>query len=143
MTTVWLGPRVALFVLAALIVGCSGDDDVEPASTTTVQIVLMEWAVEPEVARVAPGNVTFRISNRGWVPHEFVVVRTDLSVDALPVARARVDERQVAVVGRVDKFFGMRETREITLTLEAGKYALICNSLGHYPLGVRTAFRVQ
>ncbi len=103
----------------------------------------MEWAVEPAVATVAPGDVTFRISNRGWAPHEFLVVRTDLAADALPVARARVDERQVAVVGRIDEFIGMRETREITLTLEAGNYALICNSLGHYPLGVRTAFRVQ
>ncbi len=162
MKTVRLGPRVALVVLAVLLVGCSGDDDVEPASpapgtteaspgatsppsgggASTVEVVLTEWAVEPGVAKVAPGTVTFKVSNNGWVPHELAVVRTDLAADALPVAGDTVDEKQVDVIGRVDQFVGF-ETREITLTLEAGSYVLICNTLAHYQLGVRAAFRVE
>jgi uncharacterized cupredoxin-like copper-binding protein len=109
---------------------------------STVEVVLTEWAVELGVARVAPGRVTFKVSNNSWVPHEFAIVRSDLAADALPIVGDRVDEKQVDVIGRVDEF-GALKTGEITLTLEAGSYVLICNSLAHYQLGVRAAFRVE
>ncbi len=158
MPSAWLKLRVALIILVVLVVGCRGGEDGDralrtPATTegatrpsadpdaSTVHVILTEWAVEPGVATVAPGWVTFNISNESWVPHEFLVIRTDLAADALPVALSKADESQLAVVGRVGQFYG-QEPKRITLKLDGGGYVLICNSLAHYQLGVRTAFRV-
>jgi uncharacterized cupredoxin-like copper-binding protein len=165
--TVWLGLRVALVVLAVLLVGCSGDDDVEPASParpttegslgamrsptgsvgSTVEIVLAEWAVKPRVGTVARGEVTFKVSNAGTVPHELVIVRTDLATEALPVSRpvasGTVDKSQVDVIGRVDRVGSGGETKEGTFALGTGSYVLICDMPAHYGLGMRVAFRVE
>lgn len=159
MPSAWLQLRVAIIVLVALVVGCGGGEGGDralgtPATTerasrssadpdaSIVHVILTEWAIELGVTTVAPGWVTFNISNGSWVPHEFLVIRTDLAADALPVARSKADERQLAVVGRVSQFYG-QEPKQITLKLDAGSYVLICNSLAHYQLGVRTAFRAE
>lgn len=165
--TVWLGPRVALVVLAVLLVGCSGDGDVKPASparpttegslgamrspagsvASTVEIVLAEWTVKLRVGTVARGEVTFKVSNAGTVPHELVIVRTDLATEALPVSRpvasGTVDKSRVEVVGRVDRVGSGGETKEGTFALGTGSYVLICDMPAHYGLGMRVAFRVE
>ncbi len=165
--TVWLGPRVAFVVLAVLVVACGGDDDIEPASpaypttegsfgairspagsvASTVEIVLAEWAVKLRAGTVAAGEVTFKVSNAGTVPHELVIVRTNLATEALPVSRpvasGTVDKSLVAVVGRVDRVGSGGETREGTFALATGSYVLICDMPAHYELGMRVAFRVD
>ena len=82
------------------------------------------------------------MANDGALEHEFVVVRSDLAVDALPQAGGAVDESQIEVVGRIEQWPG-GETKEATFSLTAGSYVLICNIPGHYQLGMRAAFRVQ
>lgn len=51
----------------------------------TVGVTLQEWAVIPAASSVEAGEVTFEATNEGPDdPHELVVVRTDLSPEALP-----------------------------------------------------------
>lgn len=142
---------LGLSMLMTLIVGCGGGGaSLAPAATEaahtagggTVEVELTEWAIETDVAQVAVGEVTFRVSNDGAAPHELAVVRADLAADALPTAGGAVDENEVTVVGRVADL-GPGETRDGTFTLEAGSYALICNIPAHYELGMRLTFRVE
>jgi len=69
-------------------------------------------------------------------------VRTDLALEALPLADGAVEEGEVDVVGKIPEFAAGR-TQEATLTLAAGKYVLFCNVPGHYVSGMRTSFTVE
>lgn len=108
----------------------------------TVTVTLSEWAVAAGAESVAAGDVTFAVSNSGSVPHELVVIRTDLAADALPVSGGLVDEGQVEVADRTAQLNG-GGSAELAVTVTAGSYALVCNLPGHYDLGMRIAFRVQ
>jgi uncharacterized cupredoxin-like copper-binding protein len=125
-----------------------GDDDSTGAPTTTadagrtVDVVLNEWAIEPSVASVTAGEVTFKVTNEGAIAHDFVVVRTDLGYEDLPLDGAVVDEDKVEVLGRTTESAG-GGTQEIVLTLTPGKYVLICNIATHYQLKLRTPFEVE
>ncbi len=159
------GLIVAGVALVALLASCSGDSDDSGSATAatataavstateaapaansggggTVAVTLSEWAVAAAAESVSAGDVTFVVSNTGGVPHEFVVVRTDLAADALPVSGGLVDEGEVEVAGRTAQLNG-GETAELTVTVAAGSYALLCNIPAHYELGMRIAFQVQ
>ena len=119
----------------------------EPAATAApgagvVQVSMAEYTIEPAVASAAADGVTFRVANDGRLEHEFVVIRSELAVDALPQAGGAVDESQVEVVGRIEQWSG-GDTEEATFSLSAGRYVLICNIPGHYQLGMRAAFTVE
>ena len=66
----------------------------QPAGSTEVRVSLSEWAVTPSVSSVAAGDIYFLVDNLGPVdPHEFVIIRTDLPIDGLPVGRSRLRAR--------------------------------------------------
>jgi uncharacterized cupredoxin-like copper-binding protein len=150
---------VALLAAASLaLIGCGDDDDDDDGAATatststadgggggegsTVNVALAEWSVTPDPASVSAGEVTFAVSNDGSVPHELVVIKSDLAPDALPIAEGVVDESQVEFIGEVEQFdAGTTDTG--TFSLEPGNYVLICNVTGHYSLGMHTAFTVQ
>jgi len=112
-----------------------------PPGAEFVSVQMAEFSMTPAVD-AAGGGITFRVANDGAVPHEFVVLRSDLAAAALPQAAGVVDESQVDVVGRVDQWPG-GETRDATFTLTPGRYILICNLPGHYQLGMSAAFTVE
>lgn len=131
--------------LATVLVGCG--------SATTVDVTLREFAITPSVASVPAGAVTFEVTNDGPNDiHEFVVIRTDLALDALPAdadGAVLEDGEGMEVVDEIeDLAVGASET--LALDLEAGSYVLICNIVeddegeteAHYALGMRTAFSV-
>ncbi|HUH00094.1 MAG TPA: hypothetical protein VMQ83_13110 [Gammaproteobacteria bacterium] len=115
-------------------------------------MTLQEWAVVPSAATASAGQVTFVITNQGPDDiHEFVVMKTDLSVHELPVdANGVVDEEAggMIVIDEVEDI-PVGETEPLTVNLDAGNYALICNIYdegegeAHYSLGMRTGFSVQ
>ncbi len=139
---------VALIVAAA----CGDDDDAgetpvdavgeTPAVATTVDVALVEFAVNLAQDTADAGTLTFNVSNDGTEDHTFRVIKTDLALDALPKANGLVDEAQLDVVANIQQL-AAGETQQVSPDLEAGSYVLICNIPGHYDLGMRAAFTVE
>lgn len=91
---------------------------------------------------VPAGPVTFTVENTGTEEHEMVVMKTDTAPDQLQPRAA--DPDKVEEEGMVDELEKFAEglTKTITLDLEAGKYALVCNVAKHFDRGMYTAFTV-
>jgi uncharacterized cupredoxin-like copper-binding protein len=97
-----------------------------------VNVKLIEFKLLPSAKKVAPGKVTFTVSNAGQLAHEFVVLSTRTPAAKLPTsAMAAKETGRVGEIARLVP--GARKT--LTLTLRPGHYALICNLPGHYKAG--------
>jgi uncharacterized cupredoxin-like copper-binding protein len=138
MRSLWV-PLVA--ICAAALSACGG----LPGSTTDDQVVnvtMTEYTVQLGTDAVPAGKVTFRILNEGTVKHEFVILRTDLAVTALPSdpATNKVQEEATGIQ-HVDEIDGVDagQQRDLTVDLKAGRYLLVCNYPGHVHAGM-TAF---
>ena len=122
------------------------------AGPTTVKVTLQEWAVVPAPASVAAGAVKFEVTNSGPADmHEFVIIKTDLDPGALPVdSTGTVTEggAGMTVVDEIEDIL-VGQTQELSVTLAAGKYVLLCNIYSadeqeaHYTMGMRVAFEVK
>ena len=133
---------------------------VAPDATVTgtpVAVTLGEkgakFFVTVDRASVPAGETTFVIDNTGTMHHEFAIFKTDLAADALPVdADGKVDEDKAGLLAeavyatppRGDPDHRIREGRgaNFTITLEPGKYVLLCNLAGHYKAGQYVSFTV-
>ena len=132
------------FVINGLSTGCA-------AGAASVAVTLQEWGVGTDVTEAPAGPVTFTVTNAGPEDiHEFVVIRTDLSFIDLPTDdTGAVDEAAggMVVIGEIEDI-PVGATQDVTLTLEPGAYALICNIYdseegeAHYQMGMRTSFTV-
>ncbi len=131
-------PTPALFrvVAATAVVGaglvglaaCGSGGD--PASDRAVDATLTEWSIHTDRSEVPAGEVTFDMENDGGVTHEFVVVKTDLAPEQLPVDDdGMFDERGAGLtfVDEVEDVDPGGGTAKLTVDLEPGKYLLVCN----------------
>jgi uncharacterized cupredoxin-like copper-binding protein len=123
----------------------------------TVNVTLQEWAVVPDAESAPAGEVTFAVTNDGPDDvHEFVIIRTDLEPGDLPTdATGAVNEAgvqfqsgEMEVIDEIEDL-AVGDTQEVTVTLEAGNYVLLCNIYdeteqeAHYAEGMRIAFTVE
>ena len=108
-------------------------------ANSTVGVTLKEFKVIPSAASVKAGNVTFKISNKGALDHEFVIVKTSLNPAKLPVKDDLVTLKPLKKVGP----FKPGKGGTLSVSLKAGKYVLYCNVKGHYGFGQRVAFTVK
>jgi uncharacterized cupredoxin-like copper-binding protein len=118
---------------------------------TTVAVALQEWSVLPAADSAPAGDITFEVTNDGPEDiHEFVILRTDLDPADLPTDEngAVTEEGEgIEVIDEIEDI-PVGETQELTATLEAGSYVLLCNiwdeeeGEAHYTMGMRTAFSV-
>ena len=94
-------------------------------------------------ATLPAGDVTLRVRNAGPATHEFVVVRTDLDADALPIGSdgLSVNEDWLQFVDELDEI-PMWTTASLTLHLAPGRYVFFCNLEGHYLGGMHRAVEV-
>jgi len=138
---------VIFLALLATAVACGdGDETGLPGVTIDVHAHLDEWSVKLEPASIAKsGRVTFEAHNHGKVPHQLVVIKTDLNPADLPLERVAVDveaagEQLLSVdVPAADGEAG----RQVSATeLDPGEYAIICNIPGHYQQGMYASFEV-
>jgi uncharacterized cupredoxin-like copper-binding protein len=118
----------------------------------TVEVTLQEFSVIPAQESVSAGEVTFDVENTGPDDvHEFVIIKTDLAPDALPTDENGVVEEEGQGMEVIDEIedIPVGETQSLTVDLDAGNYALICNiwteeeQEAHYSMGMRTAFTVE
>jgi uncharacterized cupredoxin-like copper-binding protein len=140
-------------VLALTVVGAACDDDEDGGEGGAIAITLSEFNIEADPAEAAAGSVTFDVTNEGGEAHEFMVIKTDLDPAELPVMDdGSVDEAQVEVVDEIEEDeLQAGDSASLTVDLEAGSYALICNLVeeeeggeheSHYAEGMHTAFTV-
>jgi uncharacterized cupredoxin-like copper-binding protein len=116
----------------------------EPAVSGPVfDITIKDFKVLPSNQTAPAGTVTLSVSNIGPTTHEFVVVRTDLPDDDLPIGASglSVDEDRLE---DVDEIEGIEDgtTEQVTVQLEPGRYVFFCNFEGHYLAGMHAPVRV-
>ena len=142
----WFG-SAGVFVLAfsfALAACGGGDEQAEDA----VHTILDEWSITAEhdaetASVVSAGQVTFEVHNDGRTPHELALIKTDLPVASLPMNDSAVDEEAAGtLLGRTVEM-DSDELELLTLDLQPGAYALICNITGHYERGMYALFIVE
>ncbi|MCI0346174.1 MAG: hypothetical protein L0221_12140 [Chloroflexi bacterium] len=104
----------------------------------------------PDPTSASAGSITFDVTNTSTaLPHELVVIRTDLGAANLPTQEdGSVDESGagIEVVGEVAEL-DPGGTGSGSFDLEAGAYVLICNIVSsgtaHYQQGMRIDFVVN
>lgn len=93
-----------------------------------VDATMVEWSIDAPTDYTA-GDVTFNVTNNGSFPHEFVVIQGD-GYESLPLADGGAviedDLPAGALLDRIPRMGG-GDTAELTVTLEAGNYVLLCN----------------
>ena len=118
----------------------------EAAMETVVEVELTEWAVTPSVTEAAAGTITFEVTNNGTLPHEFVVLRTELTAEELETTAegTEVDiEASGELIGTIEESdLPVGATASASFDLAAGHYALICNVIGHHSAGMFIDFEV-
>jgi len=109
-----------------------------------VDVTEKEYSITLSTNSGSAGDVTFNISNQGEKVHEFVVFKTDLAEDALPVTADEVDEDSpdLTLVDEKEDI-APGDSTDLTVDLDAGSYVVICNITGHYEKGMHAAFTVS
>ncbi len=161
-----LRPAAAILALGALGVGvaaCGGSSETTTAAATTaaattaatttaapatevvvttVPVIMgkpTEFSLVPGSAEAPAGKITFKVTNDGAMPHEVVVIKTNLDAGKLPMKDGvAVETGSLGETGDMEA----GTTRDVTLTLTPGTYALICNVPGHYVGGMLANFTV-
>ena len=83
-------------------------------------------------------------------PHEFVIIKSDLSPLNLPFEINRVPEDKVTIIDELEPYLPKTKA-SVVVNLAAGNYLLICNITeveaaqveSHYREGMVAAFRVR
>jgi uncharacterized cupredoxin-like copper-binding protein len=141
-------PASVLLIASA----CSGSDASTSSSDSAagggdLAVTLSQWAVTPSATTASAGSVTFTVKNDGTIPHEFVVLQTETPAGDFPIESFegesdRIDEdtagTNVGETGDMDA----GSTKALTIDLEPGHYAFVCNLPAHYGQGMHTDFTV-
>jgi uncharacterized cupredoxin-like copper-binding protein len=103
-----------------------------------------DFSIALDTTSVKTGKVDFIVTNDGPSVHEFVVFKTDLAPDKLPLKSGAVDESGAGVT-HIDEIedINPNSTQKLEVDLAAGKYVLICNLPGHYQSGMHVGLTVS
>lgn len=136
---------VGVVVLAILAVGCGADqNDATGITSNEITGSLKEWEVAVDGATAKAGEVTFTISNKGTIGHEFLVVKTDIALGEIPLDGDHFAEPTdgIEVIDEIGEF-AKGTTEVLVLALEPGNYQLVCNLPDHYEAGMHASFTVS
>lgn len=134
-------PLAALMALAALLAACAGPADGAPAGSQVVA-EMSDYKISVNVPSVKAGKIKIGVRNLGAMEHSFLVLKTDIPPDKLPVDGASGKAKEDGKIGEIPSL-PAGKSGAVTLDLTPGRYAFICNVAGHYQLGMRTAFTVE
>jgi uncharacterized cupredoxin-like copper-binding protein len=144
---------LALIAIGGILGGCSSSGS---ATGTTVTATLKEWEIKLSSSNLKAGDIQINFTNNGDKEHEFLVRKTDLAPDKLPLVTSgedkdRVDEEssQLTEVGNPSEIAVIPPGTtglSLRLTLQPGHYVVFCNlhvgDLLHYQKGMHTEFTV-
>ncbi len=137
---------VAVLSLPVLVLAACGGEDTGAAGgagSTDVAVSLADFSITPDVTSLPAGSVTFAIENDGTQEHEMVVIRTDLDAAVVPVEGDQAEEESPGLqpMGEVEDL-EPGDSSDLTLTLDPGRYLLICNYPGHFQKGMWSVIQV-
>jgi uncharacterized cupredoxin-like copper-binding protein len=94
---------------------------------------------------IPAGKTTFQVVNVATVPHTFIVLRTDLPSDQLPLTANNTVDLESPDITVVKDVEGVQPCapQEVSVSLKPGSYVAICNLPGHYASGMQAAFTVK
>ena len=134
---------LALLALAAVLTAsCAAAEPQVDVGKGQIRADLREHVISLTSTEVRAGTVTFQVRNGGSIAHDFIVIKTDLAPDKLPVDANTQKARDEGRVGGVDEL-APGTTANLRLDLAPGHYVIICNVPTHYQLGMRTELRVN
>ncbi len=135
---IFTGVFVALIVVAigvALIARDRGNDLPEG----DIQASTVNYAIHMPT-HLSPGRHTVGVTNKGTVGHEFVIFKTTLPADQLPLDKSGdviEDSPQLQAVADSGDALPPGKSKSITTEdLTPGHYVAVCNLPGHYQLGM-------
>ena len=130
---------VLVAALPLLGVACSGD-----GGEGDVNVTLREFAVEVDPATASAGDVSFVATNEGSETHEFEIftIEGDTDVASLPVEDNVANTDGLTLLDEVEDVTP-GGSAELTVNLDAGSYAVICNLPGHYSEGMFVTLDVE
>jgi uncharacterized cupredoxin-like copper-binding protein len=119
----------------------------------SIAATLKEWQISLSSTTPSAGKITFNITNSGDKEHEFVVRKTDLQSDKLPLnadGEVSEDATELTEVGdpsEVAEIAAGSTDKSLTVTLQPGHYVIFCNlhveELLHYDKGMHVDFTVN
>ncbi len=141
--------RLAAAMLALVLlglVGCSSSDDggSDGSSGGGIAATVKDFEISLGADQAQAGSVEFDIHNDGPSTHEFVVFKTDLDGDELPVEGGEVNEdaSELESMGEQEDIASGSDTT-LSVDLQPGHYVIICNITGHYEAGMHTELTVS
>jgi uncharacterized cupredoxin-like copper-binding protein len=134
------------------------DEEVQGESTTDhedayIHVSLKEFSIQTNTSTVPAGSITFEAVNAGTEIHELVILRTNVAPENLtqiPGKNDNVVDRDMIVnehdpaIAAIDEIeeFSAGTTEEKQVSLEPGRYVLLCNIPNHYKKGMFTSLHV-
>ena len=104
--------------LAALVVAAPVAARTSAATATTVNVAMKEFKFTLSKAKVPHGKVTFKVTNKGHIKHDF------------------------KIAGKKTKMLSPGKGTTLTVTLKKGKkYTYICTVPGHAAAGMKGTFK--
>lgn len=106
-------------------------------SSVDVSLTTYKITLSSEVAKA--GQVTFHVKNDAKdLVHEFVVFKTDLSADKMPMNDQGLVDEESSEVTAIDEVEDLQQgqSQDLVVTLDPGHYVLLCNTAGHYVGGM-------
>ena len=132
----------ALVASVLMLTGCTGGSSRPNAS---INVAIQDFRITPSLSTIRPGAVALLVHDKGPSTHEFVIVRTDLPSDQLPLRPdgLRVDEDSPQL-RRVDELseLDIGDRAQLIISLSPGKYVFFCNLEGHYLGGMHAQLQV-
>lgn len=129
---------IALFVAAC----SSGASPSTGGGSSTIAAELSEWQMKLDSSVGKAGSITFNVNNKGEKEHEFVIVKTDVKADSLPVVDEEVDESAFEPVDEIEDIKPGAKPA-LTVDLQPGHYVILCNLTAHYQKGMHADFDVK
>ncbi len=132
---------LALLVLLVPMLTACGPQKID-AALTTYKITLSKNTA-------SAGDIIFHVHNDATdLKHEFVIFKTDLPEDQLPLNDEGAVDEEGAGVTHIDEVeVEAGQAADLAVNLEPGKYVLICNindnNEMHYMHGMHVAFTVK